>query len=244
MPPVTLGVEVAEPQLAGPPGQDGSDAAGDLAGHEVFAASGRLVVEEDAAAGEHLVRLAVVDGHPVRVELGDPVGTAWMKRCLLVLRRRRQAEHFGGGRLVEPGGAAGSTNRLQQPGGAQPVGVSGVLRLVEGDVDLALGRQVVDLVRLDGHHQPVEAARVRHVTVVEREAHAFEVRWMGVLEVVDAAAVHGRGAAHHPVNLVALVQQQLRQVGPVLAGDPGDQGALCHGHSVTTVRGTRSCPTA
>ena len=39
----------------------------------------------------------------------------------------------------------------------------------------------------------------------------------------------GRGAPHHAVHLVALVQQQLGKVGAVLAGDAGDEGGSRHG---------------
>jgi hypothetical protein len=30
------------------------------------------------------------------------------------------------------------------------------------------------------------------------------------------------------VNLVALVEEELGEIGPVLAGDPADQGTPCH----------------
>src|SRR5262245_32637811 len=45
------------------------EAARDLARHERLAAARRLVVEEDPAAREQPVRLAIVDRYPVRVEL-------------------------------------------------------------------------------------------------------------------------------------------------------------------------------
>jgi len=92
--PVAFGFEVAEAEFGRALGDDGRHPARHLAGHEVLTAPWRLVIEEDAAAGEHAVGLAVVDGHPVRVELGDAVGAAWIERRLLVLRRRGQAEHF------------------------------------------------------------------------------------------------------------------------------------------------------
>ena len=41
--------------------------------------------------------------------------------------------------------------------------------------------------------------------------------------------VEERGAALDAVDLVALGQQKLRQVGAVLAGDAGDDRALGHG---------------
>ena len=244
MAPVAFGFEVAEAQFGRTLGDDGRHAARYLASYEVLATPGRLVIEEDATAGEHAVGLAKVDGHPVRVELGDAIRAARIEGRLLVLRRRRQAEHLRRRRLVEARRASAGPNRFQQPGRAQPVGVAGVFGLVEGNMDLALGGQVVDLIGLHRHHQPVQAARVGHVAVVEGEAGALEVRRMRVLQVVDPAAVHAGRAAHHTVHFVTLLQQQLGEVRPVLAGDAGDQRALCHGHSVLTVRGIRSYPFA
>ena len=49
------------------------------------------------------------------------------------------------------------------------------------------------------------------------------------LQVGDALELLLRGAAHHAVDLVALRQQELREVAAVLPGDPGDERALGHG---------------
>ena len=87
-----------------------------------------------------------------------------------------------------------------------------VLRLVERDLHVALGGEVVDLVRPYGFDQAVETAGVGHVAVVEDEACAFWVIGVRVLEVVDATAVHARRAPHDTVHLVTLAEQQLRQV--------------------------------
>ncbi len=43
----------------------------DLAGHEVLTTARALVIEEDAVAGMHAVRLAVVDNDPVGIQLGN-----------------------------------------------------------------------------------------------------------------------------------------------------------------------------
>src|SRR5215218_3845455 len=67
--PVPLRIEVAEVELVLEAGGDPGDRPGDLAGDEGLAAPRRLVVEEDSVDGEHVVRLAVVDGRPVRRNL-------------------------------------------------------------------------------------------------------------------------------------------------------------------------------
>jgi hypothetical protein len=46
-----------------------------------------------------------------------------------------------------------------------------------------------------------------------------------VQQVADALIAVVTGPAHHPDHLVPLRQEQFREVGPVLPGHPGDQGA-------------------
>jgi len=54
---------------------------------------------------------------------------------------------------------------------------------------LALRSEVVDLVRPDLFDQPIEAARVGHVSVVKCELGPAGVVRTGVLKVVDAAPI-------------------------------------------------------
>src|SRR5439155_19583247 len=125
-----------------------SHAASHLPGDEALPTSPRFVAEQDPAAGKEAMRLAVVDRDPVGVQLRHRVWAARMERAELVLRWRRQSEHLRRRGLVEAGGQAGGPNRLQEPGRAQPIRVPRVLRLIEGDMNVALGGQVVDLVGL------------------------------------------------------------------------------------------------
>jgi hypothetical protein len=55
---------------------------GDLVGDELQAATRAFVVEENARAAKEPVALAVVDGDPVAVDLGDAVGAARVERRL------------------------------------------------------------------------------------------------------------------------------------------------------------------
>ena len=52
-----------------------------------------------------------------------------------------------------------------------------------------------------------------------------------VAQVLDPVELLRRGAPDHAVDLVALLEQQLGQVGAVLSGDAGDQGALGGAHA-------------
>ena len=91
--------------------------------------------------------------------------------------------------------------------------------------------EVVDLVGLGGAQRVDQRALVEQVALVQRDA---------VAQVLDALELLGRGAADHAVDLVALLEQQLGQVGAVLPGDPGDQRALRAHSAVTSLACSRS----
>jgi len=106
--------------------------------------------------------------------------------------------------LVETRGHACLAKRIQQAQRSDRVHLGGVFRHFEGDLDVALRGQVVDLVRLNLGHQPVQVVGVEHVAVVQREA--IPERRIGV-HCVDAAAVERARAPYYAVYVVALAQQ-------------------------------------
>ena len=144
------------------------------------------------------------------------------------LGRCGAAVQLGGARLVEPGGAgqAQDANGLEQAQGADAVGVGGVFRRVEADLDVALRREVVDLVGADLLDDADQVGRIGQVTIVKVKAGTPGVRIL--IEMIDTGGVEGRGAPLDAMNSVTLGEQQLGQIGAVLTGHPGDQ---CHfGH--------------
>ncbi len=96
----------------------------------------------------------------------------------------------------------------------RPGDVGGVVRHLEGDLDVALRRQVVDLVRLDALDGSDEAVLVDEIAVVELQA---------VAHVVDSPGVEGAAPANEAVDLVPLLQKELGEVAPVLTRDPRDE---------------------
>jgi len=206
---------------------DGGDRAGDLAGDEGLAADRALVIEQNAVRGVHGVGLAVVHRYPVGVELGGGVGRSRGKRRGLALRHLPDlAVEFGGRGLVEPGFArqAQQTDRLEQAQRADCIRVGGVFRRLEADLDMALGGEVVDLVRLGFLDDPDQVGRVRHVAVMQKQPRLGVVP-VGV-EVVDTLGVEAGRAALDAVDSIAFFQQEFGQIGAVLPGDPGDQSGL------------------
>ena len=99
---------------------DAGDAVGDLAGDELDAAEGAFVVEEDAGACVETEAFAIVDGHPVGVELGDAVGAAGVEGGALALPGLLdEAEHLGGAGLVDAGLGAGDADGFEEVAGAE-----------------------------------------------------------------------------------------------------------------------------
>ena len=186
-----------------------------------MAASGALVVEGDPAGGMQPVSLPVVDGDEVGVGLGRAVRRTGCDSRALVLGRCGVPEHLRGGRLVEADVGINDADRLQEPGDPERGDVAGEDRLSEACGDVGLGGQVVHLVRTMGAERGDEGAFVEQVAGLDRQS---------ILDVGDALERHRGTASGEPDDLVPLVEEQLREVAAVLAGDAGDQRPLGRGH--------------
>ena len=82
-------------------------------------------------------------------------------------------------------------------------------------------------------HDTHEDVHVGEVAVVQEEA--LLVRVGGVNQVIQPLLVVAAGPPLDPVHDVALIEQQLREVGAVLAGDAGDDGDLAGGVAAEAV---------
>ena len=129
-------------------------------------------------------------------------------------------------------------DRLQEAERAQAVGVGGVFRHIEGHLDVGHRAEVVDLVGLDVADEPDQVGRVAKVAVMQRDLlHVDIADEILHVEVLDAAGVEGGGTADEPVDLIALAEQELREVGTVLPGDAGDERALFHDKGTSGLAG-------
>src|SRR6202049_4365032 len=220
--PVALGVEVSEKKPVLQTTLDGGDGAGNLAGDESLATNRALVVEQDSVRRVNPVGLAIIDRDPMGIELGRGIGRARIERRGLGLGRRLGlAIEFGGRGLVEACAlfAAENSDGLEQPKCSDGVGVGRVFRRLEGDVDVRLSGEIVDLVGLSLLEQANQVGRVRYVPVVEAEENAALVRVM--IEMVDAAGVERGRTALHAMDAIAFIQEELGEIRPVLAGHAG-----------------------
>ena len=224
MAPVALGIEVPQTKFRREAELDAGDAVRDLAGDELEPAQRALVVEEDAGGGVQAEALAVVHRDPMAVEFGDGIGRARIERRRFRLRRLLDlAVHFRGRRLVEARLRAEKADGLQHVGHADRRHVGGENGLLPRGRDEGLRGEIVDLVGPVFGDDAAQARQIADVAIDEPHAvqHAEPFQPM----VGDARM---RRASHDTGHLVALFQQQPRQIGAVLAGDAGHKSSLRH----------------
>ena len=148
------------------------------------------------------------------IRLRHAVGRARVERGRLGLRHLEHLpEHLRGAGLVKARLRADFAHRLEHARDTYACELCGEGRLDPGDRDEGHRGEVVDLDRARGAQAVHQRALVEQVALVEGDALA---------QVLDAVELLSRGTAHHAVHLIALLEQQLGQVGAVLPGDSGD----------------------
>ena len=181
------------------------------------------MIEQNAGAGEKPEALAVIFRDPVAVELRDAVGTARIERRLLILRDRLHlAEHFRGRGLVEPRLRPDNADRFKQIRHADGVDLCGRERLLPACRDKALRREIVDLIRLRDAQRGDQRNDIGHIRIDQTDS---------IFEMCDIAEIDDALAPPDAVDLIALFEQQLREIGAVLTGDAGNQCAFFHASS-------------
>ena len=85
---------------------------------------------------------------------------------------------------------------------------------------MALCSQVVYLVGPDLLNDMGQTRRIGHIPVMQVKG--FTLLVYIVKQMIDARRVEHRAAALHSMNLVTLVQQQLRKIGAILASNTRD----------------------
>ena len=181
------------------------------------------MIEQDTVDSKHAISFPVLLGDPEAVLLGNGIGGIGMEgRGLPLGDLLHLAVKLGGGGLVEFGlfRQAQDPDRLQHPQDTQCVHIAGVLGHIKADLHMALGSQIVDLVRLNQTDDPDQAGRIGQVTVVKGDL---------AQKMLDAAGIGNGCPAGDAVDFITLFQQELRKIRTVLAGDAGDQ-CFFHNH--------------
>ena len=107
-----------------------------------------------------------------------------------------------------------------------------------------MGTKVIDLIRPHLLDDPDQVGAVGEVAVVEGELRGLSLLTplMRVLiEVIDPAGVEDARAAFDAVHLVALLQEELRQVAAVLSGMPVIRAVLGGGAGMGVLENERGC---
>ena len=115
-------------------------------------------------------------------------------------------------------------DRLEEPKRPHGRDIGGVGGLVEAHPDMALRGEVVDLRGANLADDPRQATSVGHVAVVENQPRRGAEGLTA--EVLEALGPGRTRTPHDAVNFIALGDEELRQIGAILSGDPGDDRAL------------------
>ncbi len=165
------------------------------------------MVEQNTAAAKDVVTLAVVDRHPMRIQLGHAVRAAGVEGCALNLGNGLHlAKHLGGAGLVKTNLGVNQANGFEQVEATNASDLRSGVGLVKRHAHKALRSQIVDLVRLNSLHHSYAGAQIGQVV--------FDQMQIGVVldaQFFDAPEVDGAGAAVCAVNGVALVEEELRK---------------------------------
>lgn len=174
------------------------------------------MVEENAVAGEDPVGLPVIHGVPMSRAFGCRVGGSRVERGGLRLRGRSRSEHLRRPGLVVPdvrptGGGDVGAHGLEEAEGAGGDDVGSVVRDFEGDGDMGLGGEVVDLVGEDGVEPAAEGGGVGEVGIVE--LHAGLVGIVGIdVDVIDPLRIEIGRSANEAVDFIAFVEEKFSEV--------------------------------
>ncbi len=167
----------------------------------------------------------------MREQLGDAIRAAGIEGRFFTLRHRLHlAEHFRGRSLVVTGVRAQNADAFEQIQRANTGHFRRGDGLVERHADKALCREVIQLVGLNAVEQTQGRTEVGQIVFDEAQ-----IRIPGNAKFVHAPEVDGTGAPIRAGHLIALVEQQFRQIRAVLAGHAGDNRFALDAHRLPWV---------
>ncbi len=91
---------------------------------------------------------------------------------------------------------------------------------------MALGSEIVNLVRRDRTNYSRQGAGITQVTIMQFQ-HGRRNVGIGV-KMLQAGRIERAGAPDDPMDLVSFRQEQFRQIRTVLTGNPSDESFFAH----------------
>src|SRR6478672_10088898 len=193
--PIALRIQISQIEFFLQPGLDAHSSASNLSRNKCFATPRALVVEKNSAGGEQVVRLAIINSHPMRVYLCRPIRAARIKWRGLSLRHFLNfSKHLGATSLIKLGFDSRLTNCFQNSSSAQGRYIARIFRNIKAHAHVALRRQMVDLVGLDAIEKFNKIGRISDIAIMKKQTHAIDM-WISV-EVIYSTGIKSRGAAN------------------------------------------------
>src|SRR6266545_2350166 len=142
---IALSVKIAKIKILLQARLDARSSSGYFSGNKRFAAAWAFMVEEYAAASEHVVRLAIVHCDRVGIQLGCTVGTTWIERRCLALRcLADSAKHFGATGLIKLRFDTRLANSLENANSAEAGHVARVFRNIKTHTHMTLRSELIN----------------------------------------------------------------------------------------------------
>lgn len=112
---------------------------------------------------------------------------------------------------------AGDTDGLQDSEGAYAIGIGSVLRCLEGNRNVAHGREVANLIGLHLLNDAYQIGGVCKITIMQFEICIVDVR--PLIEVTNTVGIDHGGAV---LDAIASLQQKICEVSAILTSDAGN----------------------
>ena len=127
------------------------------------------MVEQDTIDGKEAMSVPVIPNHPIGVYLCCAIRATRAKRSFFILRGRGVSEHLTRRSLVEACFDSAPPNGFEHPRRAEPRNVSGELRHVKADPNMALSAKVVNFVRFHIVNKVAQLPPVIQVPVMQEK---------------------------------------------------------------------------
>lgn len=158
------------------------------------------MVEEGAAADEHIVRISVAADHHVGIRFGDAVGIVGMDGGVFggCIGASDAAKDFSGGGLIDTGMRSVVADGFENADRSKSGDFSGIERMSPGVGRDGLGGDVVDFVRLVFFDDVVERFTVNQVSSFEGDL---------AEQVIDVFAMIGGRTAEGADDIVTFFEE-------------------------------------
>ena len=185
------------------------------------------MIKQDSVRCMQTVAFPVVHRDPVRIHLGHRIRTPRIKWSGLLLRHfLNQPIHLRTRSLIKSRLRSDLPHRIEQPNCAQSGDVPRELRNIKTHPHMALGRQIINLIRLRLPENFDHRTWIAQISKMQKDLRPFVMPIP--VNPIQPLCIEARGSADNSMHLIPLLQQKLRQIGSILTRDPCNQRFFCH----------------